>query len=137
MNATVTIPNKYRNNSATYIFEINMDSQLYKGDYITMEFNGNWTFFENECILIEGANSDRLSHPAFFATYQRPTTSKLTLRNFSSISKGSQLSYYVRLKTPLNAGEYDLTISAFKLNGGLVEQYSRIVSINITTGYIR
>jgi len=38
MNVTVTIPNNFRNNTITYIFEINMDSTLEAGDYMELSF---------------------------------------------------------------------------------------------------
>lgn len=52
MNTTITIPNKFRNNTITYIFEINMDSDLYPGDYLRMELNGNWTYFIDDSRFI-------------------------------------------------------------------------------------
>ena len=54
MNATVTIPNNFRNNSLTYTFEINMDSTLEAGDYVEINFSGNWTFFLQDSRFIEG-----------------------------------------------------------------------------------
>ena len=59
MNTTVTIPNKFRNNTVTYIFEFNMDSDLYAGDYIKINLDGNWTYFLEDSQFIEGINSDR------------------------------------------------------------------------------
>ena len=58
MNATITIPNKFRNNTLTYVFEINMDSDLFAGDYMKISVEGNWTFFLEDCVFIEGVNSD-------------------------------------------------------------------------------
>lgn len=54
MNVTVTIPNNFRNNTLTYIFEINMDSTLTAGDYMELRFQGNWTFFLQDSRMIEG-----------------------------------------------------------------------------------
>ena len=54
MNTTVTIPNKFRNNTITYTFEINMDSTLNPGDYMELSFQGNWTFFLQDSQFIEG-----------------------------------------------------------------------------------
>jgi hypothetical protein len=54
MNATVTIPNNFRNNSLTYTFEVNMDSTLEAGDYVEINFSGNWTFFLQDSRFIEG-----------------------------------------------------------------------------------
>lgn len=34
MSVTITIPNNFRNNTITYIFQINIDSDLTVGDYI-------------------------------------------------------------------------------------------------------
>ena len=73
MNATITIPNKFRNNTLTYIFQLNMDSDLYTGDYMNIKLTGNWTFFLNDSIFIEGINSDATHTPVFQATYNWPT----------------------------------------------------------------
>ena len=58
MNVTMNIPNKYRNNTITYIYELNMDSNLYYGDYLKIEIDGSWTFFPEDCQIIEGVNGD-------------------------------------------------------------------------------
>ena len=52
MNVSMTIPNKYRNNTLTYIFEINIDSNLEAGDYIKIDIQGNWTFFLEDSAFI-------------------------------------------------------------------------------------
>ncbi len=65
MNTTITIPNKFRNNTLTYIFEINMDSTLKAGDYIELKFAGNWTFFLNDSSFIEGVESSRTNKARF------------------------------------------------------------------------
>lgn len=52
MNTTITIPNKFRNNTLTYIFQINMDSDLYAGDYMHLQIAGNWTFFLQDSVFI-------------------------------------------------------------------------------------
>ncbi len=65
MNTTITIPNKFRNNTLTYIFEINMDSTLAAGDYMELKFAGNWTFFLNDSRFIEGIDST-YTHKAKF-----------------------------------------------------------------------
>ena len=41
------------------------------------------------------------------------------------------------MRTPLDANNYDLTFSAFRDHGGLVEQYEQTLEINATTGYIK
>jgi hypothetical protein len=41
------------------------------------------------------------------------------------------------LRTPLEANNYDLEISAYKSDGNLVEQHTRVLLINETTGYIK
>ena len=48
MNATITIPNQFRNNTIVYIYQINLDSDLGFGDYIRILFTGNWMFFLNQ-----------------------------------------------------------------------------------------
>ncbi len=65
MNVSLTMPNKFRNNSCTYIFEINMDSTLDAGDYVEMTFNGNWTFFLNNSKFIEGIESSYYNKARF------------------------------------------------------------------------
>lgn len=52
MNTTITIPNKFRNNTLTYIFQINMDSDLYAGDYMHLQIAGNWIFFLQDSVFI-------------------------------------------------------------------------------------
>jgi hypothetical protein len=137
MNATVTIPNKFRNNTLTYIFQINMDSDLLVGDYMQIQFTGNWTFFLNDSVFLQGINSDALRTPVFQSSYSWPTSSNIFIRNFSSILRSSQISFYISLRTPLTANTYTLTLSAFRSNGGLVERYTQPVIINATSGYIR
>ena len=65
MNATVTIPNNFRNNSLTYTFEINMDSTLEAGDYMELSFAGNWTFFLQDSRFIEGVESSYTNKARF------------------------------------------------------------------------
>jgi hypothetical protein len=57
MSVKMTIPNNFRNNSVTYTLEINMDSDLEVGDYLEMNFDGNWTFFVQDSVIIEGVES--------------------------------------------------------------------------------
>lgn len=137
MNATITIPNMFRNNTLTYIFEINMDSDLYVGDYMQLKLTGNWTYFISDSAFIEGINSNASYTPVFQASYSWPTSSILEIRNFSSIKRSSQIAFYVSLRTPLTASTYTMTLSAFRSSGGLVEQIVKPVQINATTGYIR
>lgn len=137
MNASITIPNLFRNNSLTYIFQINIDSDLSVGDYMQLRLTGNWTYFINDSTFIEGINSNASYTPVFQANYSWPTASDLFIRNFSSIRRSSQIAFYVSLRTPLTAGTYGLTLSAFRSNGGLVERYTQNIGINDTTGYIR
>lgn len=120
MNTTLTIPNKFRNNTLTYIFEINIDSNLYAGDYIHIGLDGNWTFFLEDSRFIEGINSDRMNKARFEEEYDWPTSSDLYIRNFSSILRSSQVAFYVSLRTPLTADDYTMTISAYRSHGGLV-----------------
>lgn len=65
MNATVTIPNLFRNNTLTYIFQINMDSDLTVGDYMKLTFTGSWLFFLQDSSFIQGINSDATHTPKF------------------------------------------------------------------------
>lgn len=122
MSATVTIPNNFRNNSVTYIFQVNMDSNLYNGDYFKLDLTGIWTFYANQTRLISGVNSDPMHVPTF--TPSQVTTSggvtTLILNNFTSILKSSQIAFYLPLRTPLSAGTYTLSLNAYKFNGMLV-----------------
>ena len=127
MNTTITIPNKYRNNTLTYIFEINMDSDLGVGDYLKIELNGNWTYFIEDSRFIEGIGSNALYTPVFEETYDHPTSSVLKIRNFSEITRTRQIAFYVSLRTPLTAANYNLVLSAFRSHGGLVEKHTQTV----------
>ena len=120
MATTITVPNKYRNTTTRYTFEINMDSDLEAGDYFEIVLDGNWTFFPNQSIIIEGINSDT-SHQAVFETeYNHPTNSKVYIRNFTSVNRSNQIAFYLDLKTPLTPSVYNLLLSAKKSHGGLV-----------------
>jgi hypothetical protein len=130
MNATVTIPNNFRNNSITYTFEINMDSTLEAGDYVELNFAGNWTFFLPDSRIIEGVESSPSRKAKFESVYGWPTFSRVSIKNFSRISKESQLAFYLSLKTPILNSQYNLTITAFKENGKVVEFYTQNILIN-------
>ena len=130
MNATVTIPNNFRNNSLTYTFEINMDSTLEAGDYVELNFAGNWTFFLPDSRFIEGVESSPSHKAKFESVYGWPIFSRVSIKNFSRISKESQLAFYLSLKTPILNSLYNLTITAFKENGKVVEFYTRNILIN-------
>lgn len=137
MNVSVTIPNLFRNNTLTYIFQINMDSDLSVGDYLQLRLTGNWTYFVNDSIFIEGVNSDATHTPVFQTSYNWPSSSDIFIKNFSSIYRSSQIAFYISLRTPLTANTYSLTLSAYRSNGGLVERYTQPIAINATTGYIQ
>lgn len=137
MNVSLTIPNLFRNNTLTYIFQLNMDSDLGSDDYMELMLTGNWTYFIRDSVFIQGVNSDASHTPTFKASYNWPTYSKIKISNFSSIVRSSQIAFYISLRTPLIAATYSLTLSAYRKNGGLVEQYTQAIAINSTTGYIR
>lgn len=138
LNATVDVPNKYRNNSATYIAEINFDTDLDAGDYVTMTLTGVWTLLTNATKIVEGVITSPAYHPKWTANVDSANSlTTLTLTNFSKISKSQQMTFYQPLVTPLSAGTYTLTLSAFRSHGGLAQTYSQTVEINQTTGYIR
>ena len=65
MNVTINIPNKFRNNTIKYIFEINMDSDFSSEDKLQLTFDGNWTFFTEYSSFIEGVLSDDDHTPYF------------------------------------------------------------------------
>ena len=137
MNVSITIPNNFRNNSLTYIFQVNLDSDLYTGDYFQLTFGGNWKFFIEDCRIIEGIASSYSNQAKISAKYNTNIDSKLFINNFSSVSRESQVTFYVSLKTPLNANNYSFSITAYRSNNQMVEYYSQNISINATTGYIR
>lgn len=138
LNTTLTIPNQYRNNSATYIFQINPDTNLLAGDSMVFSFTGLWTLFTNMTNIISGVTSDGSRTPKW-TTLVNTTTSKttLTLSNFSMIPKTTQFTFYLPLVTPLAANTYSLAINSYRFNGGLAQNYSQNIVINYTTGYIR
>lgn len=114
-----------------------MDSDLFPGDYIQLKFAGNWTFFLQDSFFIEGIQSDSLNTAYFADVSQRPTYSIVNIQNFSSISRQSQISFYISMMTPLTSGTYLLSMIAYRSNGGIAEHYYQNLTINDTTGYIR
>ena len=120
MNVSLTIPNMFRNNTVTYIFQVNMDSDLYINDYMELKIAGNWTYFIQDSSFIQGINSNSMYTPIFRSNYSWPTYSILTISNFSSIMRSSQITFYVSLRTPLIANTYTLILLAYRSNGGLV-----------------
>lgn len=57
--------------------------------------------------------------------------------NFSSVRRSNQIAFYVSLRTPLTANNYNMVLSAYRQGGKLVERHTQTVEINATTGYIR
>jgi hypothetical protein len=66
-----------------------------------------------------------------------PASTTLTLRNFTSILKTSQFTFYLPLVTPLLPQTYSLTLKAFRASGQLAQIDTKSIIINQTTGYIR
>jgi len=134
----LTIPNMYRNNSLSYVFQINPDTTLEAGDSMEFRFTGLWTFHANMIQIISGVNNTR-ERTARWTTSANTTSSvtTLTLTNFSSIPSTSQFTFYLPLRTPLNAATYNLTIRSLRAKGGLAQTYTQNITINQTTGYIR
>lgn len=138
LNTTVQIPNRYRNNSVTYTFQINFDTDLMEGDYFVMQITGLWTFLANRTSIVSGVNSNLKRTPTWTARVNTTTSiSTITLTNFTSILKTTQFTFYLPLITPLAANTYAMTVSAFRKNGNLAQVYTQNVIINKTTGYIR
>lgn len=138
LNTTLTIPNNYRNNSATYVFQINPDTNLIAGDYMVFTFTGLWTFFTNATNIVSGVTGDTSRSPKWTTLVNTSTsTTTLTLSNFSSISKTTQFTFFQPLVTPILANTYTLTINSYRYNGGLAQTYAQNILINQTTGYIR
>jgi hypothetical protein len=102
-----------------------------------LDFTGSWTFFLNDSRFIQGISSDFSNTAMFKTVYGWPMSTQVLISNFSQISKQSQLSFYLSLRTPLLANTYNLTITAFKANGKIAEFYTKNIVINQTTGYIR
>ena len=76
--------------------------------------------------------------PYFEAKYNRAVPeSILYIKGFSEIRRRDQIAFYVNLRTPLDPADYQMTITAHRSHGGLVEEYSQKVGINQTTGYIK
>lgn len=136
LNVTLTIPNQYRNNSITYIFQINPDTNLVAGDTMVFTFTGQWKLFTNMTSIISGVVSD-LSRTPKWTTTSTSTHTILTLSNFSIIPKTTQFTFYLPLVTPLTANTYPLTVNSYRFNGGLAQTYTKNIIINATTGYIR
>lgn len=138
LNTTLTIPNNYRNNSATYVFQINPDTNLQAGDYMVFTFTGLWTLFTNATNIVSGVTGSASRSPKWTALVNTSTsTTTLTLSNFSSISKTTQFTFFQPLVTPILPNTYSLTINSYRFNGGLAQTYSQNILINQTTGYIR
>lgn len=138
LNTTVTIPNNYRNNSLTYIFQINTDTNLMAGDYLQFSITGLWTLFANMTKIIAGVGSDINYSPTWTAFVNSSSSiTYLTFNNFSSILKTSQFTFYLPLVTPVLPNTYTLNINAYRKKGGLAQYYSQTILINQTTGYIR
>ena len=91
-----------------------MDSNLGIGDYIKINLDGNWTFFMEDSLFIEGVNSDNENTAVMVDKYRWPSYSQIYIKNFTSILRSSQLAFYVSLRTPLTANDYTLTISAYR-----------------------
>jgi hypothetical protein len=138
LNTTLTIPNNYRNNSVTYIFQINTATNLNPGDYMTFTLGGIWKLNANAINVISGLTSSSTNTAAWTATINTTSsTTALTLTNFSSILQSTQFTFYLPLRTPLTPSTYSLNINAYRKNGGLAQSYSSTVLINQTTGYIQ
>lgn len=140
LNTTLTYPNLFRNNSCVYTFQINVQSNMNFGDYIKMQWSGNWTFFLNGTYIVAGVNSNPTAgqNPNFFINYNSTSVlSTLYLRNFSSLVVGQPITFYVSLRTPLLAGSYNFLMETRRASGALVEQYSQVIPINATTAYIK
>lgn len=138
LNTTITIPNQYRNNSATYIFQINPDTNLLAGDSMVFTFTGLWTLWTNMTNIISGVTSDQSRTPKWTTLVNTSTSiTTLTLSNFSMIPKTTQFTFYLPLVTPILASTYSLAINSYRFNGGLAQTYTQNIVINDTTGYIR
>ena len=136
----MTIPNQYRNYSTSYTFEINPYTDLTYGDYMVFEFVGDWNIFTNATDLISGIrfSNTEIFKPKWTVTQDTPITkTTLTLTNFHSIPKSSQLAFKQPLVTPLTPSNYQMTISSYRSHGGLAQSYSQTIVINQTTGYIK
>jgi hypothetical protein len=138
LNLTLTIPNNYRNNSATYVFQINPDTDLQAGDSMVFTFTGLWTLFTNMTNIVSGVGADLLHVPKWTAAVNTSASlTTLTLSNFSVIPKTTQFTFYLPLVTPILPSTYSLAVNSYRFNGGLAQSYSQNILINQTTGYIR
>ena len=140
LNITMSYPNLFRNNSGAYTFQVNVQSNLVYGDYIRMQWSGNWTFFLNGTYIVAGVNSNTAAGqtPKFVINYNSSAVlSTLNLNNFSSLQVGKPITFYVSLRTPLLAGNYNFLMETRRASGTLVEQYTSVIPINATTAYIK
>lgn len=137
LNTTLIIPNKYRNNTLTYTFQINPDTNLFAGDYMVFTFTGLWKILTNLTTIISGVTSSQKNTPVWKAAVTSTPTTTLTLTNFSSILKTTQFTFYQPIVTPIAPATYSLTINSYRFNGGLAQTYTQSIDINQTTGYIR
>lgn len=137
--AKVQIPNNYRNNSLSYTFQINPYSTLDQGSRLELTFAGtNWTILTQFARIISGVESLTTSDPLWTVTSDTANSlTRLTLTNYASIPRTKRLAFYLPVRTPINPGNYELTIKSYRENNGLAQSYSQDIVINQTTGYIR
>ena len=115
LNATVEIANQYRNNSITYNFIMNFDTDMNVGDYVVFEWTGLWTLLTNATKLISGVSSSKDRTPVWTKNVDTAASkTTLTLGNFSKIYKSKQFTFFQPLVTPLAAATYTLSIKAYR-----------------------
>ena len=86
LNASVIIPNMFRNNSVEYKFEMSLDTDLVAGDYMVFMFTGIWNIFTNATQMIAGVGSSATNSPVWTATVDTVNSrTELRLTNFSRI----------------------------------------------------
>lgn len=118
LKVNMTYPNRFRNNSLTYTFMFNVQSDLGLGDIVKMTWGGDWTFYLNaSTYIVTGVNGN----PSFSAVYNSTAvTSTLILQNFTGILVSNPITFYVGLKTPLISGSYSFDMGTYRSNGALV-----------------
>jgi hypothetical protein len=127
LRVTLSYPNLFRNNSCVYTFQVNVQSNMVYGDYMKMQWSGNWTFFLNGTYIVAGVNSNAAAGqtPNFAINYNSTSVlSTMYLSNFSSLRVGQPITFYVSLRTPLLAGSYNFLMETRRASGSLIEQYS-------------
>jgi hypothetical protein len=95
-----------------------VQSDLQSGDYMIMNWAGNWNFNLTNSWILTGVQANSTS--SLFSTQYTSTTSSVILKNFQTILPNQQVIFYIFLTTPLTANTYVLTASTYRSSGAVV-----------------